>query len=96
MVYLLKKNYKINNIYKSPIKHKKYRVVLIHKRSGKVKHMDFGSVFFQQFKDKTPVKLYKHLDHGDNNRRRLYKKRHQIHIRTGYYSPGYFSMRYLW
>ena len=98
MVYLKMKLFKVNNIYKSPIKHKKYRVSLVHKRNGTVRTMDFGGdpKRYEHFKDKTPIKLYSHLDHNDKVRRRSYKKRHQIHIKKGYYSPSFFSMKYLW
>jgi hypothetical protein len=96
MVYLSKKKYSINNFYKSPIKNKKYRVALVHKITGKIKLIDFGSATYAHFRDTTPVKLYKHLDHGDKERRRRYKARHKGFIKSGYYSPGYFSMRFLW
>ena len=95
-MYLLKKDYKVNNFYKSPRKGKKYRVALTHKKTGKVKLIDFGSTSYKHFRDSTPVKLYSHLDHGDKERRRLYKARHKGFIKKGYYSPGFFSMRYLW
>mgnify|MGYP001626830354 CR=1 FL=1 len=95
MVYLKMKLFKVNNIYKSPIKHKKYRVALVHK-NGTVKTMDFGDKRYEHYRDKTNVKLYKYLDHNDRVRRKRYIARHKMHIKKGYYSPSYFSMKYLW
>ena len=40
------------------------------------KWVHFGDSRYQQYKDSTPLKLYKHLDHGDRKRREAYFKRH--------------------
>jgi hypothetical protein len=95
-MYLLKSKYEINNFYKSPLKHKKYRVALVNKLTCKIVLMDFGDKRYQHYKDSTPIKLYSNLDHNDKNRRRLYKARHKHFIKPNHYSPGYFSMKYLW
>ena len=36
----------------------------------------FGDIRYQQYKDKTPLKLYSYLDHNTPKRRELYYKRH--------------------
>ena len=59
------------------------------------KWVHFGSSSHQQYKDRTPLKLYSHLDHLDPERRRLFKIRFEKsrHVK---WSPSYFSDRYLW
>ena len=34
--------------------------------------------------------------HNDEERRKNYRKRHQIYLKEGYYSLGFFSFNYLW
>ena len=41
---------------------KKYKVE-IYKYNKKVKTVQFGDTRFGQYKDKTPLKLYSHLNH---------------------------------
>ena len=57
------------------------------------KKFSFGDNRYQQFKDK--IGYYKTLDHKDVKRQNNYIKRH-INDRLNTYSPGYFSMFYLW
>jgi len=75
---------------------KKYKVVIEFK-DGRKKTVQFGSKNYQQFRDKTPLKLYKKKDHGDATRRKNYRKRHgaQGHQKK-IYSPAWFSWNYLW
>ena len=49
--------------YKSERKNKKYAVVV----NDKVIH--FGDTRYQQYQDKTPLKLYSYLNHYDEKRR---------------------------
>ena len=78
-------------IIKSPIKNKKYRVIY----NGKI--IDFGDTRYQQYKDNTPLKLYKNLDHGDKERRKRYKERHKIDKDfKGKISAGWLSSSLLW
>ena len=74
----------------SKTKDKKYDVYDI--RTDK-KLASFGNVNYEQFKDK--ISYYKHLDHGDNKRRLLYKKRHESD-RHNYQSAGWFADKFLW
>ena len=71
---------------------KKYKVTL---DNGKV--VQFGDTRYQQYKDVTPLRLYKHLDHNDSKRRDNYRKRHGA---NGYqlkkWTPSWFSWNYLW
>ena len=80
-----------NNIIfeRSKVKHKKYVAIL---PDGK--RVNFGDTRYQQFEDRTNLKLYSSLDHHDENRRRLYFARHNK--TPDKYSPGWFSSIYLW
>jgi hypothetical protein len=78
-------------------KYKKY-MVFYNK-----KWIHFGDTRYQQYKDQTPLKLYKHLDHKDNQRRKNYLQRAKG-IKDGggnityrnKNSPNYYSIKYLW
>ena len=81
---------------------KKYRVVLYknrtdYKNQNKWKTVTFGDKRYQQWRDNSPMRLYKHLNHNDPDRRRNYRNRHGA---QGYqkkkYTPAWFSWHYLW
>ena len=71
---------------------KKYKVTV--KQLGKKKTIQFGDNRYGQYKDKTPLKLYSHMDTLDKDRRRLYRLRHSYPKRK--YTPGWFASKYLW
>lgn len=81
---------------------KKYRVT-VHFKSGRKKTVQFGDKRYEQYADKTPLKLYSRKNHGDLDRRRRYRARH-CKIKRGdgrtacgvVYSPAWFSLKYLW
>ncbi len=73
----------------SPIKSKKYRVLL---SDGKT--VDFGSSLHQQYRDTTPLKLYSSMDHNDPHRRSMYYKRHKKNYAP--YSADWLSKHFLW
>ena len=75
-------------IKKSTMKHKKYMAVF------KDKTIHFGDNRYPQYKDKTGLKLYSHLDHGDEKRKKQYYARHGKEAEK--YSAKYFSHKYLW
>jgi hypothetical protein len=63
----------------------------------------FGNKNYQQFKDRTGLGLYSHLDHGDEKRRKSYLARAKgIKNKNGnltWNNPqyaNYYSVRYLW
>lgn len=88
-------HYILVGFQKSLTNNKKYDALLRNKSTMKIKKVPFGDLRYQQFKDRTPLKLYSHLDHNDVNRRRNYLSRHQNDINNKF-SSGYFSARYLW
>ena len=74
----------------------KYKVTLPDGRT-----VSFGHQDYEQYKDRTPLKLY--TAHLDLARRRNYERRHRgILTKDGRravdvkYSPAWFSLRYLW
>lgn len=78
---------------KSKRKNKKYKVV-IKRRGLRNKTVHFGDKRYQQFKDSTPLKIYKSKDHGDKKRQKNYFARHGKKAKI--YTPKYFSHKYLW
>ena len=80
------------NYEKSTKPDKKLMVVV--EKDGKKRTIHFGARDMGHYFDKTGI--WKSKDHGDKDRRRRYKSRHKVYIKSGYYSPGYFSMKFLW
>lgn len=82
--------------------YKKYKVK-IYKKGQLINTVQFGDKRYQQFRDKTPLKLYSHLNHLDPKRRNSYRRRaagivNKEHIPTYKikYTPNWFSYNYLW
>ena len=101
MPYYNMKDYVHDGFQRSHLKHKKYNAILIHKKTKRITRVPFGAVKvngapYEQYKDSTGLKLFSKYDHYDKKRRSNYKSRHNGFIKPGYYSPGYFAMRYLW
>lgn len=69
---------------------KKYKITL---SNGNI--LQFGNKAYQQYRDSSPLGLYSHLDHNDENRKRLFRKRHEKNIKKKY-SPAYYANKYLW
>ena len=70
-------------------KNKKYMVF----KNGKLL-CHFGDNRYQQYKDSTPLKAYKHLNHLDKKRKKNYYARHGKTAK--FESAKYFSHKYLW
>jgi hypothetical protein len=75
---------------------KMYAAIIEHKKNKKRVKIHFGDSKMQNYGDKTGLEAYPHLIHRDKKRRDRYISRHSGFIKKGYYSPGYFSMEYLW
>ena len=82
---------------KSTRKNKKYMVFYNNK------WIHFGDKRFQQYEDKTPLKIYSHLNHNDKARRTNYLKRSKgikdwegnpTYLNKN--SANYYSVKYLW
>lgn len=99
---------KIMKIEKSPIKQKKYIATIKHLKTGKTRVLHFGASDYQQFRDSTKKKLYKHLNHGTLKRKKNYYSRHsgektkrkgvkkELKKSLGLYTPKILSHIYLW
>ncbi len=88
-------NYRLLGFEQSNTQNKKYDAILQNKTTKAIKKVPFGDVRYQQYRDSTPLKLYKHLNHNDKERRRLYRARHEKDM-SNKFSSGYFSSKFLW
>lgn len=85
-------------IEQSKRKDKKYQARLKSDPNGKVVH--FGAIKvdgtpYEQYRDSTPLKLYKKYDHYDVDRMIRYHMRHQKDINGGF-NAGTLSAMFLW
>lgn len=81
----------LNKPFKSPIKGKKYTIIIMDKGKRKVIH--FGDSNLGQFKDK--IGLYSSKDNNDPKRKKQFYDRFggKTNDKT---SPLYYSQKYLW
>jgi hypothetical protein len=87
---------------------KKYTAYIKNKKTKKQRRLNFGDRRYQQYKDRTKLKLYKNQNHGTRKRMRNYYSRHsgtksrkiainkEIKKSKGYYTPKILSHKYLW
>jgi methionyl-tRNA formyltransferase len=94
--YFSKKEYTLVRFEKSKQKNKKYSAILENKSTKKTKRINFGDTRYQNYRDITGLNLYPQLVHNDKSRRQKYIARHSSKVREGYYSAGYFALKYLW
>lgn len=71
------------------------KLVASYEEGGKTKKIYFGATGYQHFKDKTGI-LDPKLNHGDKERRRLYKARHEPITQWNKPSASMLSMLLLW
>jgi hypothetical protein len=88
-------DFKLLTIEKSHTKNKKYDGILQNKQTGKIKRVPFGDQRYQHFKDRTGLKMYSHLDHNDDKRRKNYLARHAKNDKFKF-SSAWFSSTFLW
>ena len=77
--------------FKSKAKNKKYSVY-VKGKNGNPRLIHFGDNRYEHFKDK--IGDYKHLDHGDKQRRKNYYSRHGKAISKD--TPKWWSHKILW
>tara|TARA_Y100000992_G_scaffold301837_1_gene273810 strand:+ start:1848 stop:2153 length:306 start_codon:yes stop_codon:yes gene_type:complete len=87
---------------------KKYTAHVKDKKTKKVRKIHFGDVRYQQYKDRTPLKLYANKNHGTRKRMENYFNRHsgeknrkkaikkEKKKSKGYYNAKILSHEYLW
>lgn len=96
MPYYSKKDYKLLGFEKSNKKDKMYNALLENKKNGRITRVSFGHNKYENYRDITGLNAYPHLIHGDKNRRKSFRARHKGYLKTGFYSPSFFSYYYLW
>jgi DNA-binding PadR family transcriptional regulator len=87
----------VSEIHESDRRDKKYYALVTD--GVKVYKLYFGAIKsngepYDQYEDKTPLKLYKEYNHYDEERKRNYWKRHKPNL--NYITPDYLSAIYLW
>lgn len=96
----LKKDYKFIRFEKSNKINKKYDAILENKKTKKLIRLPFGQKGMEQYRDSTPLKLYKSQDHLDNTRRKAFldrfRKTKERQNWNKEFSPLMFSTLYLW
>lgn len=90
------KDYKFIDFYKSMKEHKKYYALLEHKKNKSKVKVHFGDSRFDQYRDSTGKGYFTYKNHLDKKRKNSYIQRHKGFIKKGYYSPGFFSLSFLW
>ena len=90
-------NYEFIEFRKSTNPNKKYDAFLKHKKTGKIKIVKFGSSFNKHYFDSTGIGAWSHLNHYDDKRRDLYRKRAGAKgFQLRKFSPAWFSWNFLW
>ena len=94
----LKSDYDLIDIQISKVRNKKYDALIRNKRTGEIVKVSFGSrnPLMQQYRDTTPLKYYKVLDHNDQNRKKQYQQRFKSKYNPDYYSSTSLSWEFLW
>ena len=87
---------------------KKYTAIVENRKTKKRRKINFGDRRYQQYKDRTPNKLYAKQNHGTRKRMRNYYNRHsgtpnrekaikkEIKKSNGLYTPKILSHEFLW
>ena len=87
---------------------KKYTAFVKNKKTKKIRKIHFGDRRYQQYKDRTKLKLYKHKNHGTRKRMQNYFSRHsgtkkrgeaikkEKRRSKGHYNAKILSHKYLW
>ena len=104
MPYYAMNTHRLSRFEPSKTKGKKYDAILTayHVSPGTApieRRVPFGAMRkdgtpYPQYKDR--IGLYSAYDHGNQDRRRRYIARHKKDEKAGMFSPGYFSLYFLW
>jgi hypothetical protein len=100
---------KIIKFEKSSNTEKKYMAYVKDLETGKVHIIHFGASDYEQYKDRTPLKIYANKNHSNKKRQMNYYSRHshgiknrknaieyEINHSNGYYNAKILSHIYLW
>jgi len=87
---------------------KKYTAYIKNRKTKKIRKIHFGDRRYQQYKDRTPLKLYKSKNHKTRKRMQNYFSRHsgtknrekaikkEIKKSKDHYTAKILSHKYLW
>lgn len=87
---------------------KKYTAYIKNKKTQKIRKLHFGDARYEQYKDRTPLLLYKKQNHKSRKRMQNYFSRHsgtkyrkkaiefEKKKNDNYYTPKILSHIYLW
>ena len=87
---------------------KKYTAYIQDNKTKRIRKIHFGDRRYQQYKDRTPLQLYKKGNHNTRKRMQNYFSRHsgtknrqeaikkEIHKSKGKYTAKILSHKYLW
>lgn len=87
---------------------KKYTAIVENRKTKKRRKINFGDRRYQQYKDRTPNKLYAKQNHGTRKRMQNYYNRHsgtpnrekaikkEVKKSNGFYTPKILSHQFLW
>jgi len=96
----LKSEYRLKGFERSKNPKKKYDAILVNKTTKREKRMSFGDRNLPQYKDSTPLKLYKSKDTNDKVRRKAFRDRFSgTRAKQNWskeWTPLYFSWTRLW
>lgn len=95
-MYFNRLHFNLVGFRKSSRKNKMYDAIIENKKTKKKIYIPFGDNKMMNYRDITGLNLYPHLIHNDNERRRRYKARAVNNVRSGFFSPSFFSFYYLW
>ena len=95
-MYYNKREYKLEGFEKSRTKLKMYDAILVNSKTSRKVRIPFGDSSMENYGDKTGLNLYPKLIHGNEKRKIAFHNRARGFVKDGYYSPGYFSISYLW
>ena len=96
------------NFERSKITGKKYTAFIKNKTSKKIRKLHFGASDYEQYKDRTPLKLFSYKNHNNRRRMQNYFNRHsgtkkrskaialEKRKSKGYYNAKILSHTYLW
>lgn len=100
---------KIIKISKSIKSEKKYMAYIKNMKTGYIRIIHFGASAYEQYKDRTPLKIYTYKNHSNKKRQRNYYSRHsngivnrkeaieyEIKKSNGYYNAKILSHIFLW
>jgi hypothetical protein len=90
--------YILIKIIKSDNKNKKYDAIIKNIINGQLSTVSFGNINKKHYMDKTPLGLYKHLNHYDEQKRIDYitENKNKIKGIKNKFSPDYFTAKFLY